>query len=75
MLRNWQECLVATDAALEVSRRDFDLHALQVRCLAELGRTADAHVVFQAVERDFPKDADKIERLRRTLAAHLPSSK
>jgi tetratricopeptide (TPR) repeat protein len=72
MLRNWPECLIAVDAALELSPVDFDLRALHVRCLAELGRAADTKMAFDALQRDFPNQADKIEQLRRILAARLP---
>lgn len=72
MLRNWQEALAAADAAAELAGGDFSAQMIRVRCLAELGKGAEAKAVLDTLQKDFPARAKEIDELRRGLAALLP---
>jgi serine/threonine protein kinase/Flp pilus assembly protein TadD len=70
-LQNWSESLTAADAALELSPNDYTALVIRTRCLAELGRSADARSLLNRLQKDFPSRAKDVETLRRSLAEKL----
>lgn len=72
ILRNWQEALAAADAVLELSPGDFTARVIRARCLAELGKGAEAKGVLDALQKDFPAQTKEIDDLRRNLGSLLP---
>jgi len=72
MLGSWHEGLAAAEAVLELSAGNFPAQLIRARCLAELGRGADAKAVLDSLQKSFPARSGEIEDLRRRLANRLP---